>query len=155
MSPRAWLAGLCGGLLAAPVWACTVSAPPLAFGAYASPGGASVASSSTVAVDCPAILGLLCLEGGVRISLSPGNAGSYTPRRLDNGAATLAYNLFLDPAHTQIWGDGTGGSSDSGHLPLSLLGTCKATKVIYGLLPANQNVPAGSYNDTVVVTVTY
>jgi spore coat protein U-like protein len=78
-------------------------------------------------------------------------------RTLRSGANTLNYNLYFDAAFTQIRGDGTGGSQQGGATLTVSSGTRTAstTSVIYGQIPALQDPAAGSYADTIVVTLTY
>jgi spore coat protein U-like protein len=70
--------------------------------------------------------------------------------RKSGGGDLLSYNLFTDSALTQVWGDGATGGS---------VLTQKVTKnkawnaIVYGSLPAQQNVSAGSYSDSLLVTI--
>lgn len=139
---------------------CAVASTPLVFGNYASPGGARVDSSASVTVTCTPAYLLLACSVGYTLSLSHGTAGSPGNRQLAAGAGRLAYGLFSDAARTQPWGDGgAGGAPVGGSITTSLLGlVCLAGArghTIHGRLPANQNVPPGSYTDTVVLTVTW
>ena len=72
---------------------------------------------------------------------------------MQSGANTLTYNLYLNAAETQIWGDGTGGSVIDNATITALLGTVTVTA--YGLMPAAQDVSPGAYADTITVTVSY
>jgi spore coat protein U-like protein len=66
-----------------------------------------------------------------------------------NGGNYLSYSLYQDSNHTTVWGDtaGTG---------VSHTGTGTATNItVYGRVAGAQNVPAATYNDTVVATVTF
>lgn len=139
---------------------CNVSATPLAFGSYASPGGVQTDSSSTLTVSCTPERILLCTIG-YTVSLSAGGAGSYAPRKLDSGGNRLDYNLYTSATRSTVWGDGTGGTSTvsssitSGLLGLLLCDEASKNHTVYARIPAAQSVPAGSYADTIVVTVTY
>lgn len=91
------------------------------------------------------------------VALSRGFGGSYSPRKMSGGRGSLGYNLYLDAARVTIWGDGSGGT-----LPLRgtmlLSPTSPAQQVIhniYGLIPALQDVYAGTYTDTITITLTY
>ena len=133
--------------------ACSVTAPTLSFGTY-TPGQPSPTDSSRqVQVSCSGPAGLLV---GYQIALSAGGSGTYSPRRMQSGANTLAYNIYRDGGYSQVWGDGTGGSSTvSDVIALILLGTSSKQNTAYGRLFAQQNVAPGAYADTVTVTVTY
>ena len=139
---------------------CTALATPLAFGPYSSPGGARVDSSATVQVNCtPAYLLLACTVS-YTVGLSHGAVGSPGARQLGSGSARLAYGLYRDAARSTPWGDGGGsGAVVGGSISTSLLGLVCApgarSHTVYGRIPANQNVPAGLYQDQVVLTITY
>lgn len=63
----------------------------------------------------------------------------------------MSYNLFIGSSMTAIWGDGTIGSS----VTLSNINNNSPRQVmVYGSIPARQNVSVGSYTDNVVVTIT-
>lgn len=82
------------------------------------------------------------------ISLSPGS-GSYAARSMVNGGHVMEYNLYSDPSRLIIWGDGSSNSS-----AVSATVTT-GDFAVYGRVPARQNLPAGTYSDTLVVTITY
>lgn len=118
-------------------------------------GNYNVYSSSPV--DAAGRLTYLCHTGiasFVTIDFSTGSSGSYTTRTMQKGAATLGYNLYSTAARSgSPWGDGTGGTTHYGP-QLVVLGT--ATDVdIFGRIPALQNVEAGSYADTIVMTISF
>ncbi|ONG46849.1 hypothetical protein BKE38_24860 [Pseudoroseomonas deserti] len=132
--------------------ACTVTATPLAFGHYSPRAPGLTSSVGTITLTCVA---LLVVNLNYTIKLSAGGGGSFAARRLTSGSSRLAYQLYTDNAGAGIWGDGTAGTSFvSGNAPLFLLGAGRAHSV-YGRLPAGQNVPPGTYIDTIQVTVTY
>lgn len=140
---------------------CSVASSLLAFGTYSSPNGVLKDSATTIAVTClgQGLLGLLTCPVAYSVSLSTGNAGGYSPRRLNSGANTLQYNIYTNVGRTTVWGNGTGGSSSvPGSASSAGLLACQQTTTnhtVYGRIPALQNVPAGGYSDTIIVTVTY
>jgi spore coat protein U-like protein len=69
-----------------------------------------------------------------------------------NGANLLNYAVYTDSARSTVWGDGGAGATAT--IDGTGSGTAQST-TIYGRIPAGQTVPAGSYSDTVNVTVTY
>ena len=131
--------------------ACTVSASGVAFGAYNPFPGAPTDASGSVTLTCSASSG----SGAYTIALSIGGGGSFAARQMRGGNANLAYQLYSDAAHTQIWGDGTGGSSIVNGTDLVPNTGGAAIHPIYGRIPARQTVAPGAYSDTIVVTVTY
>lgn len=93
---------------------------------------------------------LLGVPVSYSVAASPGNSGSYSQRRLQSGAYGLNYNLYLDPSRLQVFGDGSPGTSKSA-------GICAAACVVpvYGRLSGGQTVPAGTYQDSILVTLEF
>ncbi len=126
---------------------CTVNTAGVAFGTYDVFSTTALASTGTINLDCG------WLDFNVRIYLSTGTSGTYVSRRLRGpGADVLNYNFFRDAAYTQIWGDGTGGTSYYSNV---WPGGNVVHLTVYGRITAGQDVRAGSYGDTVVVTVVF
>jgi spore coat protein U-like protein len=130
---------------------CVVTTTGVSFGNYIPVDPANNDSSGSVRVTCTL---LVALAGSYTIDLSTGSSGTYSQRTLKNGASILTYNLYIDAAHSQILGDGSGGSSRITRSFAALLAIDQTTNV-YGRIPGAQNVVAGTYSDTVIVTVTY
>ncbi len=151
---------LCASAMPAPAFAacntlslcsCTASASGIALGSYDPFSPTPVTSSGTVTVECTLSI---ALAGSYDIALSTGSSGSFAPRTMMNGGSALNYNLYTSPALTQVWGDGTAGSAQVTRSFTALLFVSQTTN-IYAEIPAGQNVAAGSYADTITVTVTY
>jgi spore coat protein U-like protein len=92
-------------------------------------------------------------QGSPLITISAGTWGTFASRAMQNPtdpAALLQYNLYVDAACTMIWGDGTSGTSTQ-------VGPAGQTQTIpvFARLPALQNVSAGTFTDTVVVTFNF
>jgi spore coat protein U-like protein len=130
---------------------CTVTATGVSFGNYNVVNASPTDSTGTVRVQCTL---LVALAGSFTVDLSTGSSGTYAQRALRNGPAVLDYNLYTDVARTQIWGNGSGGSLRTTRNFTALL-SVDQTMTVYGRIRAGQNVPAGSYSDTIIVTVTY
>lgn len=131
--------------------ACNVSATGINFGNYDVFATAPVDSTGTVTVSCDDIP-----PASPVIAIGPGGAGTFLPRRMRHASRpdTLAYNVFTSPAMSVVWGDGTGGTGTvaAGRSP----GRRPPRPIpIYARIPAGQNVSAGSYGDTLVITVTW
>lgn len=122
--------------------ACTVSSTAVAFGAYDVFATTANDSVGSIKISCDT-------STAYSIALSPGSGGSWSGRTLENGISELVYNLFVDAARTQVWGDGTGGTATVGATATS------ANHTVYGRITAGQNVTTGTYTDTVIITVTY
>lgn len=152
MKPALVLAAL---LLSNPAQAlletCTVTALPVSFGSYNPVSGAAVDAAGEVTVLCTAVLSI---NVGYSIRLSTGG-GTYAPRRMSLLTHTLDYNLYTSAARTTVWGDGSGATSTvSDSYALALLAVTRQYPV-YARIPGSQNVAAGAYTDTIVVTVDY
>jgi len=128
---------------------CTIdSVSPLSFGSYDVFAAAPDDSTATITYSCTNV----GANDSVVLQLSAGNASTFFPRELVSGSAKLAYNLFLDAARTIVWGDGTSGTAAYG----PIAATTGASSVhVYGRAPAHQNVHAGSYSDSLVITIQY
>lgn len=154
--PAAVSAGTIGanlGVSATVGSSCLITTSPVAFGAY-NPGSATTADTS-------GSLTVTCASGttysvGLDAGGSASTAGNVGTRRMTAGASKfLPYQLYLDSGYMTIWGDGANGSSVN---PVSgtFTGTGAAQVLtVYGRVGTGHFVPAGSYIDTVVATVTY
>jgi spore coat protein U-like protein len=120
---------------------CTVSITNVTFAAYDVFKKTKTTSAGKVKVKCNVI-------DSYTIALSAG-FGTFTSRVMESGSYGLDYNLYTNSSHTIIWGDGTSGTSTVSATNLG------ATYTVYGMIPALQNVPVGSYSDIITVTVTY
>lgn len=132
----------------------------VSFGTY-DPFGANLDVTGNVRVTCSGLVTLLPHDIPYTIQLDKGSyAASFNPRQMASGAYRLNYNLYADSARGTIWGDGTGGTSTvPGTVQLPALGiivTRYMDNTVYGRIPGSQTtVHAGSYIDTITVTVTY
>ncbi|MDB9453449.1 spore coat U domain-containing protein [Dolichospermum circinale] len=130
---------------------CTISTASIDFGNY-DPVDANTSTSATAT----GTVTVTCTSGAsANIKLSQGSNAdpdSTDPipmRRLANGSNYLSYGLYQDSNLTTLWGNtaGTGASHT---------GTGSASNVtVYGVISPGQNVPAGSYADTVVAEVSF
>ena len=91
--------------------------------------------------------------GAISITLSRGASTTFSPRTLISGGNTLTYNLFTDAARITIWGDGTGGTQtySTSNPPNGQ----NIVVTIFGSITAGQDVPAGSYADTVTAIINF
>lgn len=130
--------------------ACTVTATGVNFGNYDVFVATALNSTGSITVTCD-----LVPPVDVTISIGPSpNSGVLNPRQMKllAGSDLLNYNLFTDAARTQIWGDGTGGTTT-----IFLKNVPKnrpKTVTVYGSISPNQNVSIGSYSDLLTVTIT-
>jgi spore coat protein U-like protein len=130
-----------GGCPLAALAGCNLNVIGLNFGEYDIFSVQDTNITTTLGVSCD-------VDTPFEISLSAGS-GTFATRTLTSGANLLNYNLFLDPTHLTIWGDGSPGTST-----LSTTGT-GGNYTVYGRIPAHQNAAVGSYADTITVTITF
>ncbi|MGJ0492552.1 Csu type fimbrial protein [Methylobacter sp.] len=126
---------------------CNVTATDLAFGNY-DPSLANTDNISTITVTCTK-------GSDYDIGLNEGIASgaTVTTRQMIDPVSTdlLNYSLFSDSGRTTNWGNTV--STDTVHVA-SALGTPEV-HTVFGRIPTGQYVTAGSYSDTITVTVTY
>ena len=131
--------------------ACSVSTQGAAFGSYAPRSPAPTDSTGNIAVSCSGAVGQAV---NYRILLDSGAGGSFFPRRM-SGPSALTYNLYTDATRSTVWGDGNAGTSTVADAYVLTSVTVTRNHVVYGRLFAGQNVNAGSYADSVMVTVNF
>jgi len=121
---------------------CDIAADPLDFGSH---------GVLTANVDSTADLHVTCTPGtNYTVSLGNGqNGSSQVTRKMSNGAGTIAYGLYSDSNRTKTAGSEAGST-------LAFTGTgFSETITVYGRVPPQSTPAAGTYQDVVVVTVTY
>jgi len=133
---------------AAPVQAasCTISTTGVGFGTYNVFTTTPLDSTGSVTYTC---IG----NASVTIALNKGSAATFNPRRMLKGSDALNYNLYRDATRTSIWGDGTGGTTAYSNASVS--NNTAVTVTIYGRIPAQQDIRAGSYGDTITATINF
>lgn len=124
---------------------CQVSASDLAFGNYDPLSASATEGSTTLTVTCT-----LSTTYDIGLDAGTGSGATVSDRKMTSGADTLNYGLYQDAAYTTVWGNtpGTDTVADTGT-------GAGQDFTVYGKIPAQQNVPPGSYADTVTVTVTF
>ncbi|WWO95525.1 MAG: spore coat U domain-containing protein [Candidatus Dasytiphilus stammeri] len=93
-------------------------------------------------------IGLNCTKGlTFHISLNNGLQAEGKQRRMKGEQGDyIKYDLYQDANHTTLWDNNK----------FSDMGTGKETSlIIYGRIPAQPSVKAGTYTDTVTVTVSW
>lgn len=151
------LAGL-GWAAAGLAGSCSVSTTGMAFGRYQPLTFAGKLTSNdrtsdaAISIACTAI----AAGGSYSISLGPTVQGnSIVPRYLghDAGGPGMAFNVYLDPTFTSVWGDGFTGALIAGSIPS---GDSAQSHTVFGRVPAGQNqLRAGNYSSSVTMTITY
>jgi len=131
-------------------WAiCGATATNLDFGVYDLFARTPNLGTGTITVSCDE-----APPADVSIQITPSlNSGLLTPRRMigPNAAFPLDYNIFTDASMTTIWGDGTGASSSV--FLKNVTKNKSRTVIVYGTIFPSQNVPSGSYQDSLTATI--
>jgi spore coat protein U-like protein len=108
--------------------------------------------SLTANVDAAGQVSATCTpQTSYSISLGYGNTGSGpTIRKMLSGASSITYGLYRDSARAQPWGtsigtDTVGGTGSGG----------QQNYAVFGRVPSQATPAAGTYADTIIVTLTY
>lgn len=127
---------------------CTVGTSPVAF------GNVDVTSGSNI--DGTGGVSIVCTSGTAWATSADAGAGtgaSLATRKMANGANLLNYVLYTDSSRTSVWGDGVGGTTSTFSGTGS--GSAQASTIYARVSSGQTSLPAGSYADTVTVTVSY
>lgn len=126
-----------------------VSVSGVSFGTYDVLSVSPVDTAGTLTFNCTSVLG----SDNIVVDISAGGSSSFAARELVAGSDVLEYNLYTNAGRSTVWGDGSSGTSHYG--PANPPNGTNFSLTVYGRVPAQQDVPAGSYTDTVVVTIQY
>lgn len=145
---------LAPGIALAQTALCTFSSTPgAAFGVYDDSSAAPTDTATTVTASC-------ARNGGppnpaVTLQVGPSaTSGLVATRQMRSGTSLMNYNLYRDAGRTAVWGQTAG--VDAMTITLNGIpnnGAKDASFVIYGRIPALQNVAKGAYSDSVTITV--
>ena len=128
---------------------CLISNGTLSFGNYDPTASSALNGSTTVTLTCTP-------GSSYNIGMGLGNgSGATTALRqmtLGGGSATMGYELFQDSGYSVAWGTTISTNTEAGTTSASSLTN---TINVYGQIPANEVAAAGSYADSVTMTVTY
>ena len=127
---------------------CTISTAPVAFPAY----DPVVANASTNDDGTGSVI-ITCTRGSTAtIGLGLGlNVSGSQMRMKDATTDYLNYALYQDSGRATVWGNSGAGLLS----PVAAPDKNPRTFTVYGRIPSAQDVPAGSYTDTVVATVNF
>ncbi len=127
---------------------CTISTTAVAFPAY-DPIVANLSAND----DGTGSVIVTCTRGtAATIGLGLGaNASGSQMRMKDAATDYLNYALYQDAGRATVWGNSGAGLLS----PAAAPDKNPRTFTVYGRIPSAQDVPAGSYTDTVVATVNF
>ena len=144
--------------LAQAVTACRlVGGTSLEFGSYDYFANAPNDSQTSVSVTCDRDGGPQFVTVTMRIDQGANGAGVGARHMLHAGGSgdLLAYGLYRDVARSQVWGVSDSIDTVSATLSVPNRGSASANFTIYGRIPVRQDLSAGSYVDSVQVTLIY
>lgn len=125
---------------------CTISAADMAFGNYDPLSVTPTAGTSDLTVSCT-----LLAPYTIELDAGTGTGATTTQRYMEDGSSNqLEYSIFQDVTHLLNWGLEVETTEVSG------VGTgLPVATTMFGQIVANQQVPAGSYSDTVTATLNF
>jgi spore coat protein U-like protein len=131
---------------------CSATAATLAFGAY-TPGAGTLTANSIISVKCTKSTPFtVSLNGGTT------TGGTVAQRLMASGTNHLQYNLYTAANLLTVFGDGSGTSQTMAGTGNGIATANAVAVTVFGQLPdnaTNQLAVAGTYADTIAVTVTY
>ena len=127
---------------------CTITTATVAFPAYD-----PIVTHSAANDDGTGTVTITCTRGtAATIGLGLGANALVNQRRMKDATTDyLNYALYLDAGRTTIWGT----ASPNLLTPVAAPDKNPRAFTVYGRIPSAQDVPAGSYTDTVVATVNF
>ena len=120
---------------------CSLNSGTLDFGTYT--------SGQTLDRDVDGAIDYSNCSGTISFELDGGDSGDVNNRTMASGGDTLIYQLFRDQARSSVFGTGADAQSKL------LLAPGSGSVDVYGRIPGGQNVAAGSYSDTINITLTF
>lgn len=129
---------------------CTVSATGIIFGNYDVFSSIPNDSTGTITMSCDEI------QPNVVISIgASSHSGVFNPRQMKHFSRPdrLNYSIYTSPGASTVWGNGTQGTSTVS--PMLKRTHAPETIMLYGRIPAGQDISAGFYSDVLTVTVTW
>ena len=128
---------------------CTITTAAVGFPAY----DPIVTHSAAPDDSTSGSVTITCTKGSAAtIGLGLGSNASGSQMRMLNGAANfLNYALYQDAGRLTVWGNSGAGLLS----PVAAPSKAPRTFTVYGRIPAGQDLPAGTYADTVTATVNF
>ena len=126
---------------------CTIAVTPVAFGVYDVFAPGALYSTGSVTYSCGQQVNT------ITIWMSKGLGATNNPRQMASGANRLSYYLCQDANCATLWGDAQY-PSDYGPVGLNR-NNRTATLYVYGKILPGQDVPTGTYTDSILVEIDF
>ncbi|HTK29299.1 MAG TPA: spore coat U domain-containing protein [Vicinamibacterales bacterium] len=127
---------------------CTIASSAVSFGTY-DPVVGNVSSN----LDGTGSVTVACTKGATAtIALNLGANASGSTRRLGDGSGNfLTYEIYQDSSRVTVWSNSGGGLLT----PAAAPSAAPRSFTAYGRVASGQDVPPGSYTDSVTATVNF
>jgi len=125
---------------------CTIMVTSVPFGLYDVFSTGPLTTTGGVTYNCGAKVDT------ITIWMSKGLGTTNNPRQMVSGANYLNYYLCQDANCSTLWGDQ---SYPTDYGPVAPITKQNVTLTIYGKIPAGQDVPTGTYTDTILVEIDF
>lgn len=132
---------------------CTIGSTNIAFGNYDPTSATAVTAQGTVTAKCTKG-DAVSVALGQGANPATGSTAAVPARQMASGTNLLPYHIYIASSGTTEWGTGALGTNEPAAQTATSVSTA-LTFTTYGSLPAGADVPAGSYSDTVIATVTF
>jgi spore coat protein U-like protein len=135
---------------------CRGGGASMSLGAYVGDSASPLDSVGSFRLQCSRDGGAAALSMTMGIGPSA-SSGSISQRQMQQSGGTdmLSYNLYRDATRLSVWGQTAGVDTMTITQNLPNKATTTVTFTLYGRINALQNVAAGSYGDTLTVTIDY
>jgi spore coat protein U-like protein len=121
--------------------ACALNGGTMTFGNYQ--------SGQNTNLDVAGQINYTNCSGTISFELDGGQSGDVSARKMKSGTDELNYQLYTTAQRNIVWGSG------AQSLAFQIVTPGNGLVAVYGRIPSGQVVPAGSYSDTVNVTLTF
>jgi spore coat protein U-like protein len=135
---------------------CMIDVRPVNFGNYDALSGRDVDALGQVIYVCGNLGASTTAQGAkaIRIELTAGLSNQFSPRAMAGPAGELLdYNLYLDPTHRTIWGQGAHGTDV--YVDAKPPNRTPVMVPVYGRVFGLQDVAAGQYSDVVTAQIVF
>jgi spore coat protein U-like protein len=129
---------------------CSIqSLPTLGFPSYDVFVSAPTVTSQIAQIHCTGNGNLGAFTVGIGQSATSGSISGRQMAQSSPGTGRLNYNIYKDGGYSNLWGDGTAGTTA---LVVNTSGP-NTSVPIYGKIDPGQDAPVGNYSDSVILSV--
>jgi spore coat protein U-like protein len=126
---------------------CSIETRPLSFGTYDPEANGDLDALAQVIYTCNN------QAKKIRIEMTAGISNQFDRAMSAGATERLFYNIYLDPTHQTIWGQGAFGTDV--YFESNPPNGTPVVVPAYGRIPARQSVPPGNYVDVLTVRILF